>query len=205
MDSPPRSIVSRPSRPVKDDASAPRPRYTLSRVAIALLAGTLLALAGFLLTSVQGFALAANLAAAHPAARLLVAKHVAYAIPTVLLSLFSQSMVLFFFIGTGRLVKDEIAAFPQPDRAAVLDALRGFKRRTSPPATLALLSSIAVFVLGGAVHTRALSPWVHLAAALAAVGAHLWALCAEWAAFLDNGRLMADPAGYARLPPDSRR
>jgi hypothetical protein len=173
-------------------------------MAVALLAGTLLALAGFLLTSVQGFALAANLAAAHPAARLLVAKHVAYAIPTVLLSLFSQSMVLFFFIGTGRMVKDEIAALVPSDRQAVLEALRGFKRRTSPPATLALLSAIGVFVLGGAVHTRALPPWYHLAASVAAVAVHLWAFLAEWGAFLDNGRLMADPAGYARLRPAAR-
>ena len=80
-------------------------------MAIALLAGTLLALAGFLLTSVQGFALTAHLAAAHPEARLLVTRHVVYAIPTVLLSLFSQSMVIFFFIGTGRLIKDEVAGF----------------------------------------------------------------------------------------------
>ena len=170
-------------------------------MAVALLAGTLLALAGFLLTSVQGFALAANLAAAHPAARIFVAKHVAYAIPTVLLSLFSQSMVLFFFIGTGRMVKDEIGTLPPPQRNAVLYALRGFKRRTSPPATLALLSAIGVFVLGGAVHTRALPSWYHLAASVVAVGIHLWAFLAEWSAFLDNGRLMADPAAYVRVRP----
>src|SRR4029453_2461474 len=106
-------------------------------MAVALLAGTLLALAGFLLTSVQGFALAANLAAAHPAARLLVAKHGAYAIPTVLLSLFSQSMVLSFFMGPGRMVKYYMATLVPGDPQAVLEALRGFKRRTSPPATLA--------------------------------------------------------------------
>jgi hypothetical protein len=170
-------------------------------VAIALLAGTLLALAGFLLTSVQGFALAAHLTAAAPAAKLLVTKHVAYAIPTVLLSLFSQSMVIFFFIGTGRLVKDEVAGFPEDDRRAVLGALRGFKRKTSPPATFALLSAIAVFVLGGAVHTGALPTWVHLAASLTAVGTHAWALVAEWAAFLDNARLMADPGAYVRRRP----
>lgn len=167
-------------------------------VAIALLAGTLLALAGFLLTSVQGFALSAHLAAAEPAARFLVTRHVAYAIPTVLLSLFSQSMVIFFFIGTGRLVKDEIAAFAEPERRAVLAALREFKRRTSPAATFALLSAIAVFVLGGAVHTRALPSWTHLTASLVAVGTHFWALREEWHAFLDNGRLMADPKGWAR-------
>ena len=75
----------------------------------------------------------------------------------------------------------------------------GFKRRTSPPATLALLSAIGVFVLGGAVHTRALPSWYHLAASVIAVGVHLWALLAEWSAFLDNGRLMADPAAYVRV------
>lgn len=170
-------------------------------MAIALLAGTVLALAGFLLTSVQGFALATHLAAAHPEARMLVTKHVAYAIPTVLLSLFSQSMVIFFFIGTGRLVKDEAAALPQPDRQAILAALRGFKRKTSPPATFSLLAAIGVFVLGGAVHTRALPSWVHLAASLTAVGTHFWALTSEWAAFVDNGRLMADPAAYVRKGP----
>ena len=167
-------------------------------MAIALLAGTLLALAGFLLTSVQGFALATHLTAAHPEARLLVTKHVAYAIPTVLLSLFSQSMVIFFFIGTGRLVKDEIATYAEAERRTVLEALRGFKRRTSPPATFALLSAITVFVLGGAAHTRAMPAWAHLAASLAAVGAHLWALSAEWNCFLENGRLMANPGRFAR-------
>ncbi len=170
-------------------------------MAVALLVGTLLALAGFLLTSVQGFALAAHLAAAEPAARFLVTKHVAYAIPTVLLSLFSQSMVIFFFIGTGRLVKDEIATFAEPERRAVLGVLRSFKRKTSPPATFALLTAIGVFVLGGAVHTSALPPWVHLAASLAAVVTHAWALLAEWSAFLDNARLMADPAAYVRRGP----
>ena len=170
-------------------------------MAIALLAGTLLALAGFLLTSVQGLVVAAHVAQSGPAVRLLVTKHVAYAIPTVLLSLFSQSMVIFFFIGTGRLVKDEIAAYAEAERRAVLAVLRDFKRRTSPPATFALLSAIAVFVLGGAAHTRALPPWVHLAASLMAVATHLWALVAEWSAFLENGRLMADPAAYVRRGP----
>lgn len=167
-------------------------------MAIALLAGTVLALAGFLLTSVQGFTLEAQIAAGEPAARLLVTKHVAYAIPTVLLSLFSQSMVIFFFIGTGRLVKDDIGALPEPQRRPVLEALRGFKRKTSPPATIAILSAIAVFVLGGGVHTKALPAWTHLGASLAAVATHVWALVAEWKAFLENGKLMADPGAYGR-------
>jgi hypothetical protein len=170
-------------------------------MAIALLAGTVLALAGFLLTSVQGFAVATHVLQTSPMVKMLVTKHVAYAVTTVLLSLFSQSMVIFFFIGTGRLVKDEIAGFAQADRRAVLDVLRDFKRRTSPPATFALLAAIAVFVLGGAAHVRVVPSWVHLTAALVAVATHFWALGAEWTAFVENGKLMADPAAYVRRRP----
>lgn len=166
-------------------------------MAVALLLTTALALAGFLATSAQGFFVASAVHSAAPLAGHLVTRHVGYAIPTVLFSLFSQSMVIFYFIGTGRLVKDEIGSYPEPERRAVLAALRRFKAKTSPPATVALLSAIAVFVVGGAVHTRALQPWTHLAASLAAVAVHAWALFAEWKTFGENNRLMEDPRAWA--------
>lgn len=167
-------------------------------MALALTLGTLLSIAGLLVTSIQGVSLATGLEMTGPLAKTLVTRHVALAIPTVMFSLFSQSMVIFFFIGTGRLIKDDVARYPEEDRRRVYKALSEFKRRTSPPATFALLSSIAVFVLGGAVHTRALPSWTHLAASLAALLLHAWALVAEWRAFGDNARLMADPRKYVR-------
>jgi hypothetical protein len=159
---------------------------------------TALALAGFFVTSAGGFFLASQLAAHSPAARVLVGHHILLAIPTVLLSLFAQSMVIFYFIGTGKLVKDEIASYPEGERTAILKTLRRFKSQTSPAAMLALLSAIVVFVLGGAVHTSALPRWTHLVAAVAAVAAHTWALLAEWRVFAENNRLMGDPRAYAR-------
>jgi hypothetical protein len=169
-------------------------------MAFALALGTVLAIVGLLITSVQGFAVASGLhgAAVGPLAKFLVTRHVAFAIPAVLFSLFSQSMVIFYFIGTGRLVKDETARYPEKERRRIVAALSDLKRRTSPPATFALLSSIAVFVLGGAVHTRALPSWTHLAASVTALAIHCWALVAEWKAFGDNARLMADPRRFAR-------
>jgi hypothetical protein len=167
-------------------------------MALALTLGTLLSIAGLLVTSVQGVSLATGLDVGGPLAKALVTRHVALAIPTVMFSLFSQSMVIFFFIGTGRLVKDDVARYPEEEKRLVYRALSEFKRRTSPPATFALLSSIAVFVLGGAVHTRALPSWTHLAASLSALLLHVWALVAEWRAFGDNARLMADPRKYFR-------
>jgi hypothetical protein len=172
----------------------------LPGMAFALAIGTLLAIAGLLVTSIQGFAVATGLhgAAVAPLAKALVTRHVGFAIPAVIFSLFSQSMVIFYFIGTGRLVKDDTARYPEADRQRIRAALSDLKRRTSPAATFALLSSITVFVLGGAVHTRALPSWTHLAASLTAVAIHCWALAAEWKAFGDNARLMADPRKYVR-------
>ena len=167
-------------------------------MAIALTTATALALAGLLAVSADGFFVASAIHSAAPAAGHLVTRHVGYSIPTVLLSLFSQSMVLFYFIGTGRLVKDEIASYPEADRRAVLRALARFKAKTSPPATFSLLTSIGVFVLGGAVHTRALPPWTHLVASAAAIATHAWALAAQWETFGENHRLMADPRAYVR-------
>ena len=83
-------------------------------MAIALLLTTLLALAGFLATGAQGLLVASALHSAAPLAGRLVTRHVGYAIPTVLFSLFSQSMVIFYFIGTGKLVKEEVASYPEP-------------------------------------------------------------------------------------------
>ena len=173
-------------------------RYSRYAVAFALTLGTLLAIGGLLVTSLQGFAVASGLHAVSPVVRGLVLRHVGFAIPTVLFSLFSQSMVIFFFIGTGRLVKDDTARFPEEDRRRLVRALADLKRRTSPPATFALLSSIVVFVLGGAVHTRALPSWTHLGASIAALALHVWALVAEWRAFGDNARLMSDPRAFLR-------
>lgn len=169
-------------------------------MAVALTLGTLLAIAGLLLTSIQGFAVASGIhaSAVGPLAGALVTRHVGFAIPAVIFSLFSQSMVIFYFIGTGRLVKDDTVAWPEAERRRILAALSDLKRRTSPAATFALLSSITVFVLGGAVHTHVLPSWTHLAASLTAVAIHCWALAAEWKAFGDNARLMADPRRFVR-------
>ena len=174
-------------------------------MAIALLLGTAAAAAGFFVTSFFGFVLAAH-GPHDPAIRFLVTRHVLYAIPTLLLSLFSQSMVLFYFIGTGRLVKDEIARSPVERQVVVISALRPFKPRTSPPATFAMLAAIAAFVLGGWVHTaapgiRGVARIAHLSGSVGAMLLHLWALFAEYPIFVENNRLMADPAAYAGVMP----
>jgi hypothetical protein len=101
-------------------------------------------------------------------------RHIAVSVPTVLFSLFTQSMVLFFFIGTGKLLKE--AAGRRADPAGldyILRKVRELKMRTSGIATLAPLSALLAGLLGGAVHTGRIASWIHLASAVVAILLHL--------------------------------
>ena len=150
-------------------------------MAIALLAGTLLALAGFLLTSVQGFALAAHLAAADPAARLLVTQARRLRDPdgAALALLAVDGHLLLHRHRPARQGRDRRLS-PRPSAAPFSTRSAASSAGPRPPATFALLSAIAVFVLGGAVHTRAL-PVLGPPRGLAAAVAHApLGAAAEW-------------------------
>jgi len=170
-------------------------------MALVLLLSTVGAAIGFLIASVTGFIVTFH-GPHDPMVRFLVSRHVLASIPAVLLSLFSQSMVIFYFIGTGKLIKDEAADLPDEQRGRVLKAVRRFKAKTSPPATFSMLAAIFVFVIGGWAHTaagftRSVARQTHLWGSVLAFSLHLWALSAESATFLENQRLMNDPARYA--------
>src|SRR5258706_4314805 len=104
-------------------------------MAFALLLATAAAAAGFVVSSVFGFILAAH-GPHDPLIRMLVSRHVLYSIPAVLLSLFSQSMVIFYFIGTCRLVKDEIASYSSERQNPVLKTRQRFEAEDMPAAAI---------------------------------------------------------------------
>src|SRR5438477_8732620 len=112
-------------------------------MALALTLLSLFTLAGLALASVSGWALS------HGGAGSAV-RHIAVAVPAVLFSLFTQSMVLFFFIGTGKLLKQAAAArSDEAGRAYILAKVREMKTKTSALATFAPLSALAAGLLGG--------------------------------------------------------
>src|SRR5256885_14310377 len=102
-------------------------------MAQALLITTLLSIAGLIATSVMGFIAAPG----H------VAQHIFFALATVVLGLFSQSMTMFFFIGTGKEIKDA----SQQD-ADVVQRTKDFKARVFPAATYAMLVLMVTFIMG---------------------------------------------------------
>ena len=168
-------------------------------MALALTLLSILTLVGFTLSAWSGWLLSHAGPGGASAAR-----HIAVAVPAVLFSLFTQSMVLFFFIGTGKLLKE--AAASRPDAAGrdyILSRVREFKRRTSGLATLAPLSALGAGLLGAAAQTGRLPGWVHLVAALGAIYVHLVAFGSEVVAMAETNQLMGEAATVSPPSPEA--
>ncbi len=163
-------------------------------MALALSLLSVFTLAGLVLSFLSGWTLA------HAAGGVPAARHIAVAVPTVLFSLFTQSMVLFFFIGTGKLLKEAAARRPDPDgRDYILRRVREFKRRTSAIATFAPLSALAAGLLGAGAHTGATPAWLHLASAVLTIALHLAAFGKELVAMAETNQLMDE--AQTLVPP----
>jgi hypothetical protein len=164
-------------------------------MALALTLLSLFTLAGLALATFSGWALSHAVGGNATAAR-----HIIVSVPTILFSLFTQSMVLFFFIGTGKLLKEAAGRRPDPaGRDFILRRVRELKMRTSGIATAAPLSALLAGLLGGAVHTGRLPSWPHLASAVAALVLHLLAFGKEVVAMAETNRLMDEAATL--VPP----
>jgi hypothetical protein len=131
-------------------------------VAQFLLITTLLSIAGLIATTAMGFFAAPG----H------YAQHIFFALATVVVGLFSQSMTMFFFIGTGKEIKEAAN-----NDALVVQRTKLFKARVFPAAMYAMLILMVTFIMGGGVATGKTPKWLHLsltAATLVMYGRAYW-------------------------------
>jgi hypothetical protein len=140
-----------------------------------LLVTTLVSLAGLIATSAGGFL-------ASPGH---VSQHIFFALATVVMGLFSQSMTMFFFIGTGKEIKEAAA-----NDAEVVRRTKSFKARVFPAATYAMAALMVTFIMGGGVASGKTPRWLHLGLTLLTVALYAWAYWVELRAMLENAELM---------------
>ena len=143
-----------------------------------LLITTLLSIAGLIATSVAGFIHAPG----H------YAQHIFLALGTVVLGLFSQSMTLFFFIGTGKQLKDK--AKGGEHESDVRKSTRALSMRVSPVATYAMAMLMITFIMGGGVATGKTPRWLHLSEVVATIVLYGRAYWIEIQAMQKNAELM---------------
>lgn len=144
-------------------------------MASALLISTLLTIAGLITTIVMGFR-------ATPAHQ---ADHIMVAIVTVVIGLFSQSMTMFFFIGTGKELKDK-----SDQDANVVQRTKAFKSKVFPAATYSMAAIMVTFIMGGGVGSGKTPLWLHNALATASLLLFARAYWIEIHAMHENASLM---------------
>jgi len=143
-----------------------------------LLITTLLSIAGLIATGIAGFL-------ASPGH---VAQHIFLALGTVVIGLFSQSMTMFFFIGTGKQIKDKVKG--SADEADVKRSTRALSMRVSPAATYAMAMLMITFIMGGGVATGKTPRWLHLTEVILTIVLFARAYWVEIQAMQKNADLM---------------
>jgi len=114
-----------------------------SDMVLALLTSALISIICFVVTLFMGFTMTARTA---------LAQHVLIGLFTTFLVTLTQSMTMFYFIGTGKQVKD--LARGLPSGARLVQRTKIFKAKVFPPALWAMLFTMATMIIGGGVHTR---------------------------------------------------
>ena len=140
-----------------------------------LLITTLLTIAGLIATSLAGFIAAPG----HDA------QHIFLALGTVVIGLFSQSMTMFFFIGTGKELKEK-----SDQHADVVAQTKAFKSRVFPAAMWAMTAIMITFITGGGVGSGKTPVWVHDALTAVSIAMFARAYWIQIKAMNENATLM---------------
>ena len=144
-------------------------------MAQALLLTTLLSIAGLVTTTIVGFT----------ASPTHTANHIFAALATVVLGLFSQSMTMFFFIGTGKEIKEK-----SNQDAEAVKKTRDFKAKVFPAAMYAIAALMVTFIMGGGVGSGKTPKWLHLASTSVTLVLFARAYYVQLRAMDENARLM---------------
>jgi hypothetical protein len=155
---------------------------------LALLTSALVSIVCFIATLIMGLTM--------PRAGL--SQHVLFGLFTTFLVTLTQSMTMFYFIGTGKQIKDIVASMPEGGN--LVQRTKVFKAKVFPPALWAMLFTMVTFIIGGGVHMRVAwtPPLLHGALAAASLYFNVVAFWKEAKYMIENNILMEE---VARLVP----
>ncbi len=157
---------------------------------LALLTASLLGIISLVITLYLGFAMDGRVG---------LSDHFLFAMFSTFIVVLAQSMSMFFFIGMGKQVKDLVASRPQS--GDFIQRTREFKSKVFLPATLAILFTMAAWIVGGGVDTRVIPTWIHTFLALGAVVTNLFAFVREVKYMAQHNMLLDEVIGLLDESP----
>lgn len=127
-------------------------------------------------------------AAANPG---LTAQHITVGLPAVLFLLFTHSLTMFYFIGSGKTLKEAVKEHGLSE--SYNEKARKFKMITSPLQTYTMLLAVLMACLGGAAQVGKISRYWHEGTAWLTLVLHLWTCVQEVRCIIQN-QLLGDAA-----------
>lgn len=161
---------------------------------LALLTSSLLGIVALGITAYLGFSVQAGVG---------LADHFLFALFATFVAVLAQCMSMFYFIGTGKQVKDLLGTHPEAGR--FIQETREFKSRVFGPATLAMAATMAAFIVGGGADTRVVPVWVHTVLALLAIATNVFAFLREFRCMSRNNALLDEVAVRVGRAAESAR
>ena len=149
---------------------------------LGLLTSALISIICFIVTLLMGFTVV----------KTTLAQHVLFGFFTTFLVTLTQSMTMFYFIGSGKQVKDLAASLPSGPQ--LIQRTKIFKAKVFPPALWAMLFTMATMIIGGGVHTRVAwtPPLLHALLAAASLYFNIVAFWKEAKYMIENNMLMEE-------------
>ncbi len=121
------------------------------------------------------------------------ANHPTFALLTTIIYLFTQSLIIFFFVGTGVSIRD----YTQEKKLDLTFRKRSLavKRKVYPPLLLNMMLVMGLFISGGAVGTHRLPGWLHGIYFLVCFFDYIRVILIQHGCFKDETAVILDMSG----------
>ncbi len=116
--------------------------------------------------------------------------HMRYSIVTIMVFLLTETMIMFFFIATGKAIREAI--MNGLGEVELWDRERTLRRKLFPHLMVTLILVSTVFILGGAADNEMPSAWLHGPMFLLAFVHHIWTLVIKNSAFKEQIGILSE-------------
>ena len=116
------------------------------------------------------------------------ANHIAFAFFSTILYMFTQTLIMFYFIGAGKKIKETI--IENNLKKETYKEVIELKRRLFTPLTLNMLFVGIAFILGGAVHTGGINKLWHSGFFILSIIHYLKVIIIQHNSFIENNKTL---------------
>ena len=117
------------------------------------------------------------------------ADHISFAFISTILYMFTQTLIMFYFIGAGKKIKETIISY-KLDKSIYQEVIT-IKREMFSPLTINLLFVGTAFILGGGVHTGAISKYWHTGLFFISILHYLKVIMIQHKSFIKNSHILS--------------